>query len=276
MQKLYNEEILKHAKTPQFTSKVKKVAATGHAVNQFCGDEVDLQITLDGNKVGRVGVQSQGCSINKASASMLSEAVFGKSVDEIVRLTLDFEDMMRGHDVSKSRFESFGDLKVLVSVRDFPIRIKLIISNNPNAKGLRFAKQYSIPYKFFSSDNKEKFERNSLFEIKKRKIKFLCLAGFMKILSNNFIKAFGYKIVNIHPSLLPKYKGLNTHKRVLKSKEKYSGCTVHLVTPQLDSGKIILQKKTLLDKNETEKSLKTKILRQEHKLYPQSIISVFR
>ena len=167
---------------------------------------------------------------------------------------------------------------LIKSSRDynFPIKIQLIISNNPNAKGLRYAKQYSIPYKFFSSDNKEKFERNSLSEIKKRKIKFLCLAGFMKILSNNFIKTFGYKIVNIHPSLLPKYKGLNPHKRVLKGGEKYSGCTVHLVTQKLDSGKIILQKKILIDKNETEKSLKTKILRQEHKLYPQSIISVFR
>ena len=172
-----------------------------------------------------------------------------------------------------------SNLKSLIkNSRDynFPIKIQLIISNNENAKGIRFAKQYSIPYKFFPSDNKEKFERSSLFEIKKRKIKFLCLAGFMKILSKNFIKAFGYKIVNIHPSLLPKYKGLNTHKRVLKSGEKYSGCTVHLVTPELDSGKIILQKKILIDKNETEKSLKTKILRQEHKLYPQSIISVFR
>ena len=98
----------------------------------------------------------------------------------------------------------------------------------------------------------------------------------MKILSNNFIKSFGYKIINIHPSLLPKYKGLNTHKRVLKSEDKYSGCTVHLVTSKLDSGKIILQKKILIDKKETEKSLKSKILRQEHKLYPQSIISVFR
>ena len=172
-----------------------------------------------------------------------------------------------------------SNLKSLIkSSRDynFPIKIKLIISNNPNAKGLRFAKQYSIPYKFFSSDNKEKFERNSLFEIKKRKIKFLCLAGFMKILSKNFIKTFGYKIVNIHPSLLPKYKGLNTHKRVLKSKEKYSGCTVHFVTSKLDSGKIISQKKILIDKNETENSLKRKILIQEHKIYSQSIISVFR
>ena len=96
-----------------------------------------------------------------------------------------------------------SNLKSLIkSSRDynFPIKIQLIISDNANAKGLRFAKQYSIPYKFFPSDNKGKFERNSLFEIKKRKIKFLCLAGFMKILSNNFIKAFGYKIINIHPS----------------------------------------------------------------------------
>ena len=100
-----------------------------------------------------------------------------------------------------------SNLKSLIkSSRDysFPIKIQLIISNNINAKGLRFAKQYSIPYKFFPSDNKEKFERNSLFEIKKRKIKFLCLAGFMKILSNNFIKNFGYKIINIHPSLASK------------------------------------------------------------------------
>jgi len=98
----------------------------------------------------------------------------------------------------------------------------------------------------------------------------------MKILSNNFIKAFGYKIINIHPSLLPKYKGLNTHKRVLENKEKYSGCTVHLVNSKVDSGKIILQKKTLIGKNETENSLRTKILKQEHKIYPQSIISVFK
>ena len=172
-----------------------------------------------------------------------------------------------------------SNLKSLIkSSRDynFPIKIQLIISNNINAAGLRFAKRYSIPYKFFPSDNREKFERNSLFEIKKRKIKFLCLAGFMKILSSNFIKNFGYKIINIHPSLLPKYKGLNTHKRVLESKEKYSGCTVHLVTPKLDFGKIILQKKTLIEKNETENSLKKKILKQEHKLYSQSIISVFK
>ena len=98
----------------------------------------------------------------------------------------------------------------------------------------------------------------------------------MKVLSNSFIKNFGYKIINIHPSLLPKYKGLNTHKRVLKNNEKYSGCTVHFVTPNLDSGKIISQKKILIDKDETQNSLRKKILIQEHKIYSQSIISIFK
>ena len=98
----------------------------------------------------------------------------------------------------------------------------------------------------------------------------------MKVLSSNFIKSFGFTIINIHPSLLPKYKGLDTHKRILKNKEKYSGCTVHFVTSKLDSGKIISQKKIKIEKNETVNSLKTKILKQEHKLYSQSIISIFR
>ena len=159
---------------------------------------------------------------------------------------------------------------------NFPIKIELIISNSIKAKGLKIAKKYGIPSKYFPYDNQKKFERNSLREIKKRKIKFLCLAGFMKILSKNFIRNFGHKIINIHPSLLPKFKGLNTHKRVLKRKAKYSGCTVHFVSPKLDSGKIILQKKILINKNETEKSLKQRILKQEHKLYPQSIISIFK
>ena len=159
---------------------------------------------------------------------------------------------------------------------NFPINIELIISNNIRAEGLKIAKKHSIPYKFFSSKNQNLFERNCLFEIKKRKIKFLCLAGFMKILSSNFIKSFGWKIVNIHPSLLPKYKGLNTHKKALKNREKYSGCTVHFVTSKLDSGKIVSQKKIIIDKNETENSLKNKILKQEHILYPRSIISIFR
>ncbi len=159
---------------------------------------------------------------------------------------------------------------------NFPIKIGLIVSNNIKANGIKIAKKYSIPYKYFSSKSQKLFERNSLFEIKKRNIKFLCLAGFMKVLSNNFIKSFHHKIINIHPSLLPKYKGLDAHERVLKNKEKYSGCTVHYVTSELDSGKIILQKRIRIGKNETAHSLKLKILKQEHVLYPKSIISVFK
>jgi len=159
---------------------------------------------------------------------------------------------------------------------NFPIKIGLIISNESTAKGIYIAKKYSIPYKIFSNLNKKDFERKALREIKNKKIKFICLAGFLNILSANFIKNFGFDIINIHPSLLPKYKGLNVHNRVLKNKEKYSGCTVHYVNSQLDSGKIILQKKVFIDRDETVISLKKKILKQEHKLYPRSIISLFK
>ena len=159
---------------------------------------------------------------------------------------------------------------------DFPTKIDLIISNNIKAYGLKYAKKYNIPFKFYSSLDQNQFERNCLFELKKRKIKLLCLAGFMKILSKRFIKSFRNKIINIHPSLLPKFKGLNTHKRVLKNKEKYAGCTVHYVTSELDSGNIILQKKILINKNETEKSLRERVLKEEHKLYPEAIRLIFK
>ena len=159
---------------------------------------------------------------------------------------------------------------------NFPIKIGLIISNNVKAYGLKYAKKYNVPFKFYSSENQNLFERNCLIELKRKKIKFLCLAGFMKILSKNFIKSFKYKILNIHPSLLPKFKGIDTHKRVLKNMEKYTGCTVHYVTPKLDSGNIILQKKVLIKKNETENTLRGRVLEQEHKLYSEAIRLVFK
>ena len=97
----------------------------------------------------------------------------------------------------------------------------------------------------------------------------------MRILSSNFIKNFKGKILNIHPSLLPKYKGLNTHERVLKNKEKYTGCTVHFVSPKLDSGKIIMQKKIKINNQDTSEKIAKKVLIQEHKLYPKAILKVF-
>ena len=111
--------------------------------------------------------------------------------------------------------------------------------------------------------------------MKNKKIKIICLAGFMKILSNKFIKNFKGKILNIHPSLLPKYKGLNTHQRAISNNEKYSGCTVHFVNSRLDSGKILLQKKVKISNSDTSKSLAKKILLQEHKLYPKAIRKLF-
>ena len=155
-----------------------------------------------------------------------------------------------------------------------PISIELIISDNLKAKGLKFGKIFKIPSKVFTFNNKSVSEKKIIYEIKNKKIKLICLAGFMKILSKDFIKNFRGKILNIHPSLLPKYKGLNTHQRVLSNNEKYSGCTVHFVNSRLDSGKIILQKKIKIVNSETSKSLAKKILIQEHKLYPKAIRKV--
>ena len=97
----------------------------------------------------------------------------------------------------------------------------------------------------------------------------------MKILSINFIKKFKGKIVNIHPSLLPKYKGLNTHKKAIENNDKFSGCSVHFVTAKIDSGKIIMQKKIKISKKDTAISLRKKILKKEHKLYPAAIRKIF-
>jgi len=159
---------------------------------------------------------------------------------------------------------------------NFPIKIKLVISNNKKANGIKHAKNHNIPFKFYSSKNHKEFERNCLFELKKNNIKFVCLAGFMKILSKNFIKRFGHNIINIHPSLLPKFKGLNTHERVLKNKEKYTGCTVHYVSSELDSGDIIMQKRIKIDDSETKASLKKRVLKQEHLLYSEAIRYLFK
>ena len=156
-----------------------------------------------------------------------------------------------------------------------PIEIILIISNNVKAKGLNYSKIYKIKKKIYNYNKKKISETKTLKDLKSNDIKLICLAGFMKILSKDFIRRFSGKILNIHPSLLPKYKGLKTHERVIKNKEKYSGCTVHLVNSKLDAGKIILQKKVKLSKKETPSSLQKKILIQEHILYPRAIKKLF-
>jgi phosphoribosylglycinamide formyltransferase-1 len=170
-----------------------------------------------------------------------------------------------------------SNLKSLIKfskLKKSPIIIEMIISNNAKAKGLRYSKIYKIKKKVFNFKN-ELSEKKIINELKKNNINLICLAGFMKILSKRFIKSFRGKILNIHPSLLPKYKGLNTHEKAIKNKDKYSGCTVHYVNSKLDSGKIINQKKVRINKFDTPKSLAKKILIQEHKLYPVAIMKVF-
>ena len=155
----------------------------------------------------------------------------------------------------------------------------IVISNKPNAAGIKKAQNLGIPTQIinenFEKSNGSDFEAKLKEILNRYEVKIICLAGFMKILSKDFIELFEGRILNIHPSLLPKYKGLNTHQRVLNNKEKYSGCTVHFVNARLDSGKIILQKKVKILKEDTESSLAKKILVQEHKLYPKAILKVF-
>ena len=170
-----------------------------------------------------------------------------------------------------------SNLKSLIkfsNLKKSPISIKMIISNNPKSKGLTFAKIYKIRKKIFNFSKQAKIEKEILELLKKRKINLICLAGFMRILSKNFIQSFKGQILNIHPSLLPKYKGLNTHERAIKNKDRYSGCTVHFVTSKLDSGKIIIQKKVKINKKDTPRTLANKVLAEEHKLYPKAILKI--
>ena len=151
-------------------------------------------------------------------------------------------------------------------------KIDLVISNNLNVKGLEIANKSKIKNYFIKYSNKRNSENRVLKLLSRNKIDLICLAGFMKILSREFIKNFSKPIINIHPSLLPKYKGLNTHSRAIKNKDKYSGATVHIVNEKLDSGKIIIQERVKILKSDKEKTLKKKVLKIEHRLYPKAII----
>ena len=159
--------------------------------------------------------------------------------------------------------------------KNSPISINLIISNTRYAKGLKYSIKYNIQKKIINFKNKKLAEKKILKFLLTKKINLICLAGFMKILSKNFIKKFKGKIINIHPSLLPKYKGLNTHKKAIENNDKFAGCSVHFVTAKLDSGKIIMQKKIKIQKRDTIYSLAKKVLKKEHLLYPAAIKKIY-
>jgi phosphoribosylglycinamide formyltransferase 1 len=158
---------------------------------------------------------------------------------------------------------------------NFPINITYIVSNSRKAKGLDIAKLYKIPFYVFNSNKKINLEF-FLNDLRNRNISLICLAGYMKILSKQFINKFNKKIINIHPSLLPKYKGLNTFKRALDNKEQLTGCTVHYVNEKLDAGKIILKKKINIMQSDNENTLKSKVQSKEYFAYSESIINIFR
>ena len=189
---------------------------------------------------------------------------------------------MTGHKKIKTAVFISGDgsnLKKIIKfskIKKSPLSINLIISNTTKAKGLKYAIQFNIRKKIFNFQSIKNVEKNIIILLKKEKIQFICLAGFMKILSKSFIKQFDGKIINIHPSLLPKYKGLNTHERAINNKDRYAGCTVHYVNEKLDSGHIISQKSFDIDSHDNEQTLKQKTQNLEYQVFPEAIIKIFR
>ena len=166
-----------------------------------------------------------------------------------------------------------SNLKNLIShSRDnnFPIKISLVICNNIKANGINYAKKNKVPYIFVDTKSKN-YENKVLLNLKRYKITFICLAGFMKIISSKIIRIYNKKIINIHPSLLPKFKGLNTFSRMIKNREKNGGCTVHYVNNDLDSGKIIIQKKIKIFKHDNPQSLSLRVLKLEHEAYIEAL-----
>ena len=153
----------------------------------------------------------------------------------------------------------------------------VVISNKTDAPGLKKAEDLGVPTEVIDPDyikkNSLDFEKELIQVLKLYNIEIICLAGFMKILSKKFIDKFKDRILNIHPSLLPKYRGLNTHARAIASNDSIAGCSVHLVTPELDGGPVLAQSEVVIKKNETEKSLASKVLFEEHVLYPKVLLS---
>ena len=160
-------------------------------------------------------------------------------------------------------------------VSNFPINISLVICNNKKAYGIKYAQKYKVPYVLVNSTTKN-YENKVLLNLKKHKISFICLAGYMKIISNRLIKNYRNKIINIHPSLLPKFKGLNTFYKMLKNKERKGGCTVHYVNEKLDNGNTIVQKAFYINSRDNESTLKKRTQKLEYRAFPEAIIKIFR
>jgi phosphoribosylglycinamide formyltransferase-1 len=157
---------------------------------------------------------------------------------------------------------------------NFPAEIVIVIANVSNITGLEIAKKANIPVQII---NHKTFNKREFFEdelhgvLTKAKVELVCLAGFMRILTDHFIHLWLDKIINIHPSLLPSFKGLNTHNRAIESGAKFSGCTIHFVRPEVDGGPIIIQAVVAIEQNDTPETLANRVLVEEHKIYPLAV-----
>lgn len=161
--------------------------------------------------------------------------------------------------------------------KDYPATIELVISNRPEAAGLEIARKYgvkavSVDHTQFAERNQ--FEDNMQQELTAADTDLICCAGFMRILTQSFTQNWSGRLINIHPSLLPKYKGLNTHQRALDAGDALHGCTVHFVTPELDSGDIIAQDSLPITANDTAEGLAAKVNEKELTLYPKALKKV--
>ena len=160
------------------------------------------------------------------------------------------------------------------NAKKIDLEICSVISNKEDAFGLKRAKHANITAHFVDPNlykSREDFDKKLITIIDELDISLIVLAGYMRILSSDFIHHFSGKILNIHPSLLPKFPGLNTHRKAIDAKEKYHGATVHFVTEELDGGPIISQEIVEIDPIDTEYSLAQKVLEKEHILYPRVI-----
>ncbi len=158
--------------------------------------------------------------------------------------------------------------------KDYPAEISFVLSNKADAAGLQFAAKHHIKtgvinHKDFP--NRDAFDAAIHAKLLEEKIDIVCLAGFMRVLTPGFVEKWNGKMINIHPSLLPLYKGLDTHKRALEAGDKFHGCTVHYVVPEMDSGPIILQAKVPVNSDDTEEILAARVLKEEHRIYPEAL-----
>ena len=163
--------------------------------------------------------------------------------------------------------------------KKIPINPAIVISNNPNAKGLKIAQKLGVKTEIIESKkfkgSRWQYDQKIISTLSKngvtQKNGLVCLAGFMRIISPEFVKKYKNKIINIHPALLPSFPGLDAQKQAVEYGAKYSGCTVHFVDTGVDSGPIILQKMVKVLDNDTEKTLAKRILQKEHQAYPEAV-----